>query len=303
MSHVSHENLQPLLHQVKQHGGFVFCIFKCPVSGAYVNAYADVDFLGIQASATVDLTGIRKQLGSVLRNALGQDGVPEKPEKRDYPPLDESQMRAAVAQAFRSVSSAFLWDSAGKRWLSALASPSLSTDLDKQLHFAAPHKDHDRFILACMLAATANADGKIVPEEIALLHEFIDASVGNVDEMLSRPVPSTHDIEEVSPGAVRQTLLMLSWTLALTDKELAPREETLLETFAVDLGLEVAQANGTKRYAQIYVVDRMIDQLVLGGKNGVARQEEIIQGAAKIGVDQEGAECALAQYQARNGLR
>ncbi len=303
MSEMTYATIQPITRRAEQHGGTVFCIFACPVSGEFVNSYVGVGDLADAGPGSDALGGVRKQLGSVLRNALGMSKPPAKLELVDAPNLDKLAMQSAVVLAFRRVDTAFVWDAAHGAWVSVQTQPELSTDFDRQISHASPNTDYDRRILARLLVATANADGKITPEEKALLGEFIDPELGQIDELLALAVPATEEFAKLdAAGANRQTFLMLAWTLALTDRDLAEEEESLLNACAHDLGLSPEQATAAKRYAQIYIMDRMIDQYAFGGLIDDASRETVLAQSGTIGMPRADAERALRHYQARNGL-
>ena len=301
MSNMTYESIHPMTVKAEQHGNTIFCIFKCPISGHFVSAYLPVIELRT-APAPGDISAVRKGLGSVFRNALGLSTPPQRTAVTTEEPLGDDEMCKAIVMAFQRVASAFLWDPAGGRWISTELTPELSTDFDRQLRLASPKELGERAVLARILAAVANADGKIAPEEREFLEEFIDPVLGTVDMLLAQPPPTKEDLEILPKGAARQTALMLAWTLALTDKDLAQQEERLLAALARALGLSEDQAERAKHFAQIYLVDRMIDLYAFGGLIDPVCKETVTQMAACIGVSASEAAKAIHHYQQRNGL-
>ena len=59
-----------------------------------------------------------------------------------------------------------------------------------------------------------------------------------------------------SQGRVRQSLLMLSWALALADQDFASSERQRLHAFANGLKLSQAEVQAAETAAQDYVLDQ-----------------------------------------------
>jgi uncharacterized tellurite resistance protein B-like protein len=63
----------------------------------------------------------------------------------------------------------------------------------------------------------------------------------------------------MSQGDVRSTMLMIAWSIALTDGQLAPQEAALIETFATSLGITPDQSTTLKGLAQAYILNYSLE--------------------------------------------
>ena len=117
---------------------------------------------------------------------------------------------------------------------------------DQQQQIPCSHP-YDLQILSRMLVEIANADGRISREEGEWLMGMLDPNHGSIDTILSRPRLTPAELQQTSNGAVRETMLMLTWALALCDEEFAAQEQALLHNFASSLRLSTSQMQVLKK--------------------------------------------------------
>jgi hypothetical protein len=72
----------------------------------------------------------------------------------------------------------------------------------------------------------------LAQEERDFLANFVPSDFGSIEQLAAQPPLSPVELEETSSGATRESMLMLAWTVALTDEELDANEEAILQRFA-----------------------------------------------------------------------
>ena len=109
---------------------------------------------------------------------------------------------------------------------------------------------------------------------------------------------SPAELQMASQGRVRQSLLMLSWALALADQDFASSERQRLHAFANGLKLSQAEIQAAETAAQDYVLDQAMRTAFQFGHDDYARQH-IYQLGSRIGMSQDKIAMAEAQFTAK----
>ena len=325
MPELTYESVQPLIAKEEVQGGAMVCTFKCPASDFSIDAratiqkeHAAVDRITARAKQSAKSSllyqarnALSMAVGGLLgRGMLGRVGrgvaysaASEATRGHGGPgavTYSDAEKQAAVVVAFQTVASRFAWDAKNGRWISAQAAGEVLTDFTRQLDAAPVAQQYDVGVLARMLAEIANADGNIGDDEKGFLASFVPPGAGTVDDLLARPALSKVELDETAAGASRETMVMLAWALALTDKDLAAEEQARLAAHAEGLGIAADRAAELKRYAQLFVVDQAIEAAYAAGQADVRQQA--IGLAQKIGLDTDAAERAEIRYRKRAGL-
>jgi len=319
MSEITYENIKPLIESAEQEGSMMKCVFKCPVSGTTVESQAAIQKgrgLADRAkeSAKRSLSWrIRWGVSRLVRSALGYgiggrvagdvagqavSGAAEKVGQG----FSESEKQAAIEQAFKNVSSQFVFDGKKNTWVAATVAADILTDFAGQLNSAPVSQNYDRGVLARMLVEVAQADGNLAAEEKDFLAGFISSDLGTVDELAGKPRLSPAELAEVSSGPARETMLMIAWALACTDKELAQAEQQRLAAFTEALGVADTRAAELKRYAQRFVIDQAMEGVYPGGVVDEGAKAEVYHFAERIGLDRNEAERVEIRYRKRNNM-
>ena len=319
MADVTYENIQSLIESSKQEGSALRCVFKCPVSGSIVESQAAIQpgrGLGDLAKKSAKrslFSQVRWGISRAIRSALGYGlggrvagdvagaAVGSAMEKRGTT-FSEDEKKAAVVQAFENVISQFVWDGKNSRWIAAAAASDILTDFTSQLNKAPLTQNYDRGVLARMLVEIAMADGQLTEEEKSFLSQFTAPEMDGVDALANRPPLSTAELAECSKGDVRETMLMIAWGLACTDKDLAEAETRRLSELAQGLGIADTRVAELQGYAQKFVIDQAMDSVYPDGKLDSSAKNEVFQFADKIGLDRGEAERVEIRYRKRNGL-
>ena len=316
MNPMSYNAIAPLIVELNTQGRSVNIIFQCPVSGEKVSArqhVAQKRTMGSQLQQSVQrnaMYAVQNMISQVIRSVFGYNMLgrvaSDVTRQTVYSAsntmrnsLSKSEREQAVVDAFQSIQRKFSWDKVNNRWLSAKAAKeTLSPFEQQQQQFPVQHP-YDLQILSRMLVEIANADGRISREEGEWLMSMLDPSHGSIDSLLQRPRLTPAELQQTTKGAVRETMLMLVWALALSDEEFAAQEKDLLQTFASSFALSYTQVLSVQKKSQMYILDNAMETMFgWGGHDNFARQN-ILGLAKRIGLSETEALQAEAQFQRR----
>jgi uncharacterized tellurite resistance protein B-like protein len=319
MPEVTYENIQANLVSAKQDGSSMRCSFKCPVSGETVESSGGIQKgrgLGDMARHSVKrnlFSQVRWGIARAIRSALGY-GLAGRVAgdvagtavgnamNQHATSFSEEEKKVAVVQAFENIQSRFVWDAKNDRWMSAQAAGDVLTDFASQLNRAPVTQTYDKGVLARMLMEVSLADGQLAAEEKSFLASFMPAETGGVDVLRDRPPLSGAELAETGKGPVRETMLMIAWGLAFTDKNLAPAEKSALARFAGSLGIDDSRAAELQNWAKKFIFDQAMDGVYVDAKPDQAARAEAYRLAEQIGLDHAEAERVEIRYRKRNGL-
>ncbi|UFP93573.1 TerB family tellurite resistance protein [Gloeobacter morelensis] len=312
------DSIQPLVVYAEQQGSTLQCTFRCPLTGETVAASAylqkrETAMSGVaQSVGTGMLQSLKYSVGLMIRSALGygfmgrilgdaSDTLLNQGYGGSQPRFSEEERKDALVQAFQA-SNFFIWDGRQGGWISASAARQLYTDFEQQLSAYPVEALYDRSILARMLMAVARADGRLAEQERAFVAQCVDPQFGSPDSPDGAPPPSPVELEETAEGPARETMLMLAWSLALTDEHLDASETALLDGFADGLGIDTHRRGELMHWAQVYLLERVIGQCLVDGKLSRQYEEQIGQWAPQIGLGTHQIERAIVQYKKRHHL-
>jgi len=317
MNPQSIEAINPLVADMKIQGRNVNIIFQCPISGQQFPArhYQKQDqSIGGQALKSTQrsvMYAIQNTVSQLLRNIFGNGVVGRTAgnvarqtvyatSRNMQNSLSSKEKQQAILAAFQSVSKNFTWDDNRGQWLASQAlKDSLSAFDQQRTQFPVQHP-YDLQILSRMLVEVAMVDGTITKEENEWLTNMLNPANGTIEAIASRPKLSPAELSEVSAGSVRETILMLAWTLALCDEDFAASEKQLLMFYGQSLQLSAIQIGQIQSKAQQYILENALEYMFAwGGQDQFARQN-ILQLATKIGLSQREAMEVEARFQRRN---
>ena len=317
MQQLDYDAIKPLVAQSAQEGDQLVCTFRCPVSGESVQARAALKHGGLggefaDRAQKRAVRGLKWRLASAVRGALGggilggaagdvaRSMLGNVGDQGSY--SDEEKQQATVA-AFESVRSHFVWTGGRRGWIAVQAAGDVLTDFAGQLSRAPVSQPYDRTVLTRMLVEIAAADGELAQEEREFLNSFVDPESGSVEQISNGPKLSSAELGECSAGAVRETMLMLAWGVALTDEEVAAAEQSRLGQFAVGLQISEPRANELKVHAQMHLVDQALEPAYSAGQRDEGKRAAALQFAQRIGLPDEQAERVDIRLRKRLGLR
>lgn len=318
------ENVTPLIANENHDGTTLTLVFACPVKGTQVTATHNPDPASggqSQVGSKVKqaaLSSLRGPLSSAIRGAFGSSkfgralggiasksastALAESSKGQRGPTLSREQRDAAVLAAFTSVSGQFEWDSARDGWVSSAAATEGMTGFQRQVGGAPIDTPYDEEVASRMMIEVASADGDLQEEEREVLKLFIDPALGPIDELAQRPALSAAELDEVSAGPARQSMLAIAWLVALSNDGCDANEADLLERFARALGLSNEDSQSMRELAEEFLVDQMMAKELASGDPGRARAR-IRDLAATIDMDSERLERAEARFHKRRSLQ
>jgi hypothetical protein len=310
---ITYDTVEPLIARVQEDGETLVCSFVCPLTDRSYEGTGQLQKgRTLEDVSTVErsmLDSVRQSLAFLLRGALEDPrskralaGDAVMAHSGKHSSFSESERKAAVVLAFKSASSRFVWDAKGKRWIAAAGASELLTRFARQLSVASVEEESDRATLARMLVEVARADGKVTPTEWAFLGELIPGDITSVDTAMEQPDLSEEELGKVSKGACRDTMLMLTWALALTDEHMDADETGQLLRFAKGLRIPEERAVELRRYAQRHLLDRSLLRAFPNGKLKGKRHKEALALAKRIGLTAEETAEAEVDFKKRNGI-
>ena len=167
----------------------------------------------------------------------------------------------------------------------------------EQLLAAAPiAHPYDRQVMARMLVEIARGDGRLSSEESTWLTEVITPDLGDVHALAARPPLTPAELSSTSQGAVRKSLLVLAWAMALVDEEMADAERALLAHYARGLGLPNAGVETCRKAAQTYILDQAMERMFTWGGHDEYARAQLYGLAERIGMPVHEAQQAEARH-------
>ena len=316
---ITYDNIAPLIQNVQVQGRTVQVLFVCPVSQTQVQARYNVPIdngMGARIQQTAQrsfMYAAQNALSSVIRDVFGYNlfgrvasdvarQTVSSAASNQNRNLSAAEQQNGVIKAFESVSSRFAWDPNRNSFISASALKDALSPFELQLQQAPIQHQYDRMILSRMLVEMAMADGTLSNQEESWLVDFLDPNLGSIEMLRSRPPISAAEFSQVSNGAVRESILMLVWSLAICDEDFAQQEQQLLQRFASNLGLSSSSIEKVKLASQDYILSQALEGMIgWGGHDQFARQK-LFELAGKIGVSQNDALMIEARFQRRRGI-
>ena len=300
--------IEPLTSTADVRGSAVFCRFVCPVTGRSVSASEEIRNdppPPIQEQPQAGILGnLRRSLAAALQGVLGTpehaEAMAEAIPDNDVDP-DEAARRRAVVRAFRAVSSLFRWESAAERWVAVDAGKDTLTAFERRLRVHPLRGTPDLDLLLRMLVAVARADGGIDDEETAFLQVFAAASDAPLADILEQPAPSREELARMDASR-RESALMICWANALCDHELSGAETEALEGFADALGVSETRVAELKRDAQIYLLERVLEEAFQDFAISIDEEDRIVQLGRTLGLTLDQTEDAVNAFRQRRGL-
>lgn len=315
MEQPSYESVQPLIADAQQQGAQMVCTFRCPVTGAELQARGKLQKgAGSQAAdrAKKSVTrGLKWKLARAIRSALGYGMAGQVAgdvaggmmngggSQTSY---SDGEKQAAIVDAFESVSDRFLWDAAGNRWISMQAARDLMPDFTRLLQEAPVTQPYDRKVLARMMCEIACADGQVDDSERSFLGSFISPDLGAVNELLGAPRLSPAELAETSRSPGREVMLMLAAAVAYADHDVDASEVERLRELAAGLEIADARADELAQYARAYLVDQQLAGAYAGDQRDPAAHGAAMELAQRLGLDPTLAERIDIRVRKRLGI-
>ncbi len=207
--------------------------------------------------------------------------------------FSKSQRQAAVVEAFKKVSSNFLYDNGWRKPSAAVvdkAPPVAVSAFTQQLLNNPVRSGFECDVLARMLAKIAYVDGEVASEELEFFKDSIPSSLGTLAELNAKDDISSIEANELDRG-VRETIYMLAWSISAIDMEVDDSEVELLYHYRDTFGIPTDRATDLEILAKINVLEGYLSEDI--------PREELFSIAFKIGISKEDAERAKIHWMKR----
>ena len=314
MTTPTYNNVQPLVQSIDVRGRMIQVRFACPVSGQTVDARYNVprdNSMGSRVSQQMKrnlMWSLQSAVASAIRSTMGHNiagrmasdvarsamtGVQQQVNSNT---LSAREQSAALVEAFRSVQSQFVWDAQRATWISHSAMGEAMSDFEQLLAAAPIAHPYDRQVMARMLVEIARGDGRLSSEESTWLTEVITPDLGDVHTLAARPPLTPAELSSASQGAVRKSLLVLAWAMALVDEEMADAERALLAHYARGLALPNADVETCRKASQTYILDQAMERMFTWGGHDEYARAQLYGLAERIGMPVHEAQQAEARH-------
>jgi hypothetical protein len=313
----TYESIKHLISSEQQEKGSMQCVFKCPETGATAEATATISQsreIKNVAQAAVKrslFSSLRRAVTSTLYSTLGggmagraasQVSQEVMTNTRQNTMHSTADKHAAVVRAFSRVASKFRFDEDQGRWMGIPAGAVVETGFSQQLDQHPISGRYEQGILARMLVEIACADGTVSDDEREFLGDFIDPELGTIDDLATRDKLNAVDLEEAAEGAVRESMMMIAWTAALSDEGLADSEKARLSELAEALGMADDRAAEVRNLATSHLLEQAFAAAYPGGKRDDGAHAETMAYAAGLEVETEDVQRADIRYRKRMGI-
>lgn len=308
MPAITYDLLRPLIANEHASGASVSVTFRCPLSGTEVRSSSymqpGVSSRAKQVVASSVSYSIRSGIASAVRSMVGGGVVGHAvsgavyaamPSGSGYRPhsFSDNDRRQAVVDAFQKVQGQFVWDEQHGTFVSAAARREEQPAFSRQVEKGGPSSGWDQAILARVLAEVIGGDGRVGDDERQWFAAFA-GSESSLDSLLQRPPVTAAELQETSPGA-RENLLMLAWAVAYSDTDLDPREVERIHEVSRGLRIPSARSAELAAMAREYVVDQALEAVYANGWPPREHLQWVADLASRVGMDPG----TLAQLDAR----
>ncbi|MBL4846481.1 MAG: TerB family tellurite resistance protein [Planctomycetes bacterium] len=308
MAEITYASVEALLQNASELEGAVRCTFRCPVTQADVEAEGVLEkgreLADVCPGDQSLLGGLRSALGGLFTAALGKRKAasPVRLPEGTSSSFSESERKAGIVVAFRSVADRFVWDPSRERWVSTEGAGELLSDFDRLLRLAPIQSEGDRRIAARMLVEVARADGHVTQTEWAFLASFVPGDLSSVDTYMEAPPLTAEELDKVSLGAARETMVMLAWALAHVDHDLDQDEENQLLSYAKKLKVSRERALELREYARTFLLEEALQRAFPGGEVSQSRLDEARVLGGQLGFDEAALAAAEEDFKRRYGV-
>ena len=313
---LTYETVKPLIAEENPSGDSILYVFRCPLSGVQVPSQHDFPKpKGAAAGAkktimrsllTFAQTGIKtagkalfgkSKMGKMATNiakgsvkSVGKEAIKSRI-------FTAKEKRYGAVEAFRAVQGQFLWDGFRSTWLARSEASRFISDLQQQIASAGLIEVYDRRVAARVMVEVAEVERRISPAEEDFLIRFLQADHHTVGEIMTRPPLTDAELDLVSGGDTRTTVMMMAWVMALSDGEMGTTQQQALQRFGSRLGLEPGELKHASEMAQSYMVEEVMRNLYCGGDSyNDETRARAYRFAGRIGMAGEDAEKTEAAF-------
>lgn len=278
MSKTEFSVIEPLIESKKFLAGAVAVTFRCPDSTRSVRAQA---VLGKVSPSRLSVwTRIHRSMIAALADAMHTDIDSETGEKIDFRRED---VQAAIVAAFESIQTSFRWDESERRWFE---SSTQASSFQQRLREMPVTEAYDQTVLIRALLELSKSDGMVSTEELLFISEFINPSVGSLEQLIQMEPLTRAELKHTS-AAARPSIVMLAWACALCDEHLDPAETSRIEEIAAEFGLSATESEQLRGDAQQFLLRQALASAYVDGERDEEAYAEVSFAAERMGVDAE----------------
>ncbi len=233
---ISYETIKPLLAGSKIEGDVITCFFQVPGGGSTIEASSRIE----KASSETPLSALEEGLDALKKAAtytvqriIDREGKEEGEELENTISFSDQEKQHAIVEAFKQISNQLVFDKNKKEWQYR----SELTDYELQLAQQPVEKEYDRIILERLLVELAKVHEGINRQEEAYLTDLLGGDADRLQQLQQESPVSKTEAEAVTE-AVRPTIYMLVYTIAVVDHHLDDRELALLHDIAEKFGFQ-----------------------------------------------------------------
>ncbi|PIE16336.1 MAG: hypothetical protein CSA66_07385 [Proteobacteria bacterium] len=315
MPELTYDLIKPLVAQQDVSGHGVSVVFRCPISGREVRSSGQfVEAAGGKAKSALKRslwTNLRWSLSRMVRGVMGYgvagqvastvaDTAMMGADSASRQPKP-SEIAQATLDAFKTVQDQFAWDDSSERFVAASVFRELQTEAAVLIETTSFSKQWDKNILARMLAEIAAVDGEIAEQEREMFYTFTAGEGPSLDELLAKPALTPAELAETSEE-VRETALLLTMAVAMSDEDFAKSEQEKLVRFAGGMGLgpeDLARAEGR---AKDFVLDKALELAYADGKIDAQERARVDTLAQRLQIPVDRVQRLDARCRKRKGL-
>lgn len=262
----TYDAIAPLVARREARQGELLVTFRCPLTGVEADGAALLppsEPTLWQPPRSLPFR-ILHRARRLVRGLLGR--------QRPAPPPATGGWREATVAAFNQVSEAFRWDTETQRWTGRAERPTYQD----RLRETPVQSQRDRALLERMLVEIASVSSTPSAREDAFLVELLGDGVWPPKDRAGTTRLTPAELESASPGSVRESMLLLTWAVALYDG-LTDAELQRMAYFADGLGIPDPQLRALR--------DRAADALAARPASGSGGLVGTVQDVlAKVGV-------------------
>ena len=278
MSKTEFSVIEPLIESKKFLAGAVAVTFRCPDSTRSVRAQA---VLGKVSPSRLSVwTRIHRSMIAALADAMQPEIDSSTGEKVDFRRED---VQAAIIAAFESIQASFRWDESERRWFE---SSTEASSFQQRLREMPVTEAYDQSVLIRTLIELSKSDGMVSTEELLFISEFINPSVGSLEQFIQMEPLTSAELKGTSVAA-RPSIVMLAWACALCDEHLDPAEHARIEEIAAEFGLSATESEQLCGDAQQFLLRQALASAYVDGERDEEAYAEVSFAAERLGVDAE----------------
>ncbi len=188
------------------------------------------------------------------RAALGR-AVPRAVEG---PALEQQEAEEITLRAFRQLSSPLT--QIDGRWVAKANDVHPNVLFETQLRGSPITESYDLDVLVRVLLEVARSNSECRVEERTFLSEIV-SNEQLIHRLSNAPPVTVAELAEVSTVAVKQTILMLAWTMAYADGQLDPEEMTRLTHLCRGFMLPERRVKELQLAAKLSLLGRYLDSV------------------------------------------